>query len=350
MKPYIEINGRRVGAGYPAYVIAEMSANHNRDFDRAVKIVEAARRAGADAVKTQTYTADMNTIDCRSELFRVKGTIWKDQYLYELYQQASTPWEWQPKLKKIAGDLGLDFFCTVKLQTVELLEGIGIPAYKIASSDIVDLQLLRTVATLGKPVIISTGMATLSEIEEAAGVIAENGGPDVVFLKCTAAYPAPYDEMNLRTMTNMAQTFQVPTGLSDHSLGDAIPVAAVAMGASMIEKHLTLSRAVPSPDSSFSLEPEEFREMVEKIRNVEAALGTVRYGATENEAAMRTLRRSLFVVRDMKQGEPFTDENVRCIRPGHGLKPRYLDDVMGKCASTDIARGTPLRWELISRR
>ncbi|MDI6615401.1 MAG: N-acetylneuraminate synthase family protein, partial [Syntrophaceae bacterium] len=181
-------------------------------------------------------------------------------------------------------------------------------------------------------------------------VIAENGGPDVVFLKCTAAYPAPYDEMNLRTMTNMAQTFQVPTGLSDHSLGDAIPVAAVAMGASMIEKHLTLSRAVPSPDSSFSLEPEEFREMVEKIRNVEAALGTVRYGATENEAAMRTLRRSLFVVRDMKQGEPFTDENVRCIRPGHGLKPRYLDDVMGKCASTDIARGTPLRWELISRR
>ena len=346
---YITINFRRIGAGEPVYVVAEMSANHNQDFERAVEIIKAAKQAGADAVKLQTYTPDTLTIDCDNRYFRIaEGTIWAGRQLYELYRQAHTPWRWQPKLKRVADRLGIDLFSTpFDVTAVDFLEGIDLPAYKIASFESVDLPLLRKIGNTGKPVIMSTGMATLAEIDEAVRTLRAAGAVELALLKCTSAYPAPADEMNLRTIPHLAEAFGVPAGLSDHTLDGAVPVAAVALGACIVEKHLTLSRATPGPDSEFSLEPQEFQAMVESIRVAEKATGGVRYGTSRCETPGRALRRSLFVVADIKAGEIFTGENVRSIRPGHGLHPRHLGKVIGRRAAADISRGTPMAWELV---
>lgn len=340
------VNGRPIGMGHPAYIIAEVSANHNHDFDQAVRIIEAAKEAGADAVKLQTYTPDTLTIDCHNEYFQIgAGTIWEGRNLYDLYGEAYTPWEWQPKLKDIANDLGLDLFSTpFDASSVDFLEQMDIPVFKIASFEIVDLQLIQRIARIGKPIIMSTGMATLAEIGEAVQTIRKEGNDQLVLLKCTSAYPSPPEEMNLRTIPHLAQAFDVPVGLSDHTLGIAVPVAAVAMGACIIEKHFTLSRSAPGPDSAFSLEPHEFKAMVEAIRIAEDALGCIDYSITDKEESSRVFRRSLFVVKDMKAGEAFAAENVRSIRPGYGLHTRYYQLVLGKVAAYDIARGTPLQW------
>lgn len=340
----IEIGDRQIGPGRPVYIVAEMSGNHNQDFEQAVSILKAAQEAGASAVKLQTATPDTLTIRSDKDYFRVKGgTLWDGRTLYDLYQQVYTPWEWQPKLKEIAGGLGLDLFSTPFDHTaIDFLEQMGIPAYKVGSFELVDLPLVHRVAQTGKPIIMSTGMATLSEIDEAVRTAREAGAAQIALLKCTSAYPALPEEMNLRTIPHLAQAFGVPVGLSDHTLGIAVPVAAVALGACIVEKHFTLSRDIPGPDSAFSLEPNEFKAMVDAIRVAEKALGTVHYEATESEAASRVFRRSLFVVQDVKAGEVFTDENVRSIRPGHGLHTRYLGEVLGRRASQDIQRGTPL--------
>lgn len=349
MNTLIEINGCKIGPGFPAYLVAEMSANHGQEFDQAVKIIEAAKASGADAVKLQTYTPDTLTIDCDNEYFSIKGTIWEGKNLYDLYGEAYTPWDWQPKLKEVAEGLGLGLFSTPFDSTaVDFLEQMGVPAHKIASFEIVDLPLLRKIAKAGKPIIMSTGMATLAEIDEAVQTVREAGGTQLALLKCTSAYPALPEEMNLRTIPHLAEAFDVPVGLSDHTLGIAVPITAVALGACIIEKHITLSRADGGPDSAFSLEPHEFKAMVEAVRVVERALGTVRYGMSEAEAKSRVFRRSLFAVRDMKAGEAFTKENVRSIRPGYGLHTRHLKEVLGRIARCDIERGTPLSWHLVA--
>ncbi len=345
----IQIQERLVGLGYPTYIIAEMSANHNQDFDQSVRIVEAAAAAGADAIKLQTYTPDTLTIDVSSPYFQIGGgTIWEGRNLYELYGEAYTPWEWHPKLQQVAKDLGIHFFSTpFDVLSIELLESMNVPVYKIASFELVDLPLLRRIAATGKPIIMSTGMATLAEIEESVQVIRNAGNHQLVLLKCTSAYPSPPEEINLRTIPHLSQAFGVPVGLSDHTLGIAVPTAAVAMGACVIEKHFTLSRSEPGPDSAFSLEPDEFKAMVNAVRTAEAALGSVNYSVTPREQASRVFRRSLFVVEDVKAGEILTERNVRSIRPGYGLHTRHLDQVLGRRAATDIARGTPIQWELI---
>jgi pseudaminic acid synthase len=274
--------------------------------------------------------------------------VWGNRRLYELYGEAYTPWEWQPRLQKIAADLGLHLFSSpFDVTAVDFLEQMGVPAYKIASFELVDWPLLRYVARTGKPVILSTGMATLGEIDEAVRTLSEAGGTQLALLKCTSAYPAPPDEMNLRTIPHLAAAFDLPVGLSDHSLGIAAPVAAVALGACLVEKHLTLSRSLPGPDSAFSLEPQEFKAMVEAVRLAEKALGEVSYGVTESQKLSRIFRRSLFAVKDIRAGEEFTADNVRSIRPGHGLQTRYLDRIIGRKAKQDIGKGTPVDWPLI---
>jgi len=343
------INQRVIGAGQPTYLIAELSANHNQNFEQAVALLRAAKDAGADAIKLQTYTPDTLTLQSDKEYFRISGgTLWDGRTLYDLYGEAYTPWEWQPKLKAIANDLGLDLFSTAFDPTaVDFLEAMNVPVHKIASFEITDLPLIEKMARTGKPLIISTGMATIGEIEEAVNAARNAGAEQIALLKCTSAYPAPPDEMNLRTIPHLSQAFSVPVGLSDHTLGIAVPVAAVALGACIVEKHFTLSRATPGPDSAFSLEPHEFKAMVEAIRIAEKALGRVHYGVTENDAKSRVFRRSLFVVKDVHAGEMFTEENVRSIRPGNGLAPQHLPEVLGRHAAQDIEKGTPLRWELI---
>lgn len=349
MNAFVEIGKRKVGTCYPVYIIAEISANHKQEFDQAVQLVHAAKSAGADAIKLQTYTPDTLTIDCANEYFRVgKGTIWEGKNLYELYKEAYTPWEWQPKLKAVSNELGLDCFSSpFDFSAVDFLEEMGVPAYKIASFELVDLQLIQRVARTGKPIIMSTGMATLSEIDEAVNVARDAGATQIALLKCTSAYPALPEEMNLRTIPHLAEAFGVPTGLSDHTLGTAVPVAAVTLGSCIIEKHLTLSRQDLGPDSTFSLEPHEFKEMVDAIRTVEMALGRVCYNIADKERASFLFRRSLFIVKDIKQGETFTNENVRSIRPGYGLPPKYFDILMGRKVSRDVKRGTAVSWELV---
>ena len=284
MSRRIIINGRNIGLGYPTYLIAEMSSNHNQDFNRAVKIIEAAKDAGADAIKLQTYTPDTLTINGKNECFRIKGTLWEGKSLYELYKEAYTPWEWQPKLKTVAESLGLDLFSSPFDETaVDFLENMEVPAYKVASFELVDLILLRRLGRTGKPVIMSTGMATLAEIEEAVQTLRKAGSQELALLKCTSAYPAVPEDANLRTIPHMAETFDLPIGLSDHTLGLAVPIAAVACGACIIEKHFTLSRKESGPDSAFSLEPPEFKAMVEAVRTAEKALGNICYEITEKQ-------------------------------------------------------------------
>ena len=346
----IQISGRRIGVGRPCYIIAELSANHGHSLEKALKVVRAAKDAGADAIKFQTYTADTLTIDCRSPEFMVgKGSLWEGKNLHDLYAEAYTPWEWQPELKKEAESLGLHCFSTPFDDTaVDFLENMNVPAHKIASFELVDTQLLKKVASTGKPVIMSTGMASIEEVAEAAETLCSSGCNQLALLKCTSAYPSLPEEMNLRTIPDMAERFGVPVGLSDHTLGVTVPVAAVALGACIIEKHLTLRRSHGGPDAGFSLEPEEFRSMVEAVRVAEKALGSINYDISEREQASRTLRRSLFVVKNMKAGEEITTDSIRSIRPGHGLSPKHLEDILGRRLNTDVPRGTPLRWELLT--
>ena len=348
MRQVIEIGGRRIGPGYPSYIIAEMSANHGQSFDHAVKIVEAVKEAGADAVKLQTYTPDTLTIDCDNQYFRIDGTLWEGRTLYDLYREAYMPWEWQPRLKEIAQRIGLELFSTpFDASAVDFLERMNVSAHKIASFENCDIALLRKVAATGKPIIASTGMATLAEIDEMVCLIKDAGGNELALLKCTSAYPAPYEEMNLRTIPHLAQTFGVPVGLSDHTMGGVASIAAVVLGACIIEKHFTLSRSLAGPDSAFSLEPQEFKALVDGVRVAETVLGRVEYGLTAEEAKSRAFRRSLFVVDNVRAGEMFTEHNVRSIRPGYGLHTRHLDEVLGRTATSDIERGTPLNWELV---
>ncbi|MBL8800132.1 MAG: pseudaminic acid synthase [Planctomycetia bacterium] len=343
-----KIGNRPIGPGRPAYIIAELSANHNRSFDEAVKLVRAAKDIGADAVKLQTYTADTLTIRCDRPEFRIGGgTLWDGKTLHDLYGEAYTPWDWQPRLKQVADEIGIHLFSTPFDPTaVDFLEAMDVPAYKIASFEMIDLPLIEKVARTGKPVIMSTGMATREEIDEAVAAVRRHG-VDLALLKCTSAYPARPEDANLRTIVDLGQRYGVPAGLSDHTMGIAVPVAAIALGACIIEKHLTWSRSVPGPDAAFSLEIEEFRDLIAAVRVAERALGEVRYGTGEQEAASRVFRRSLFAVADIQAGQPFTEANVRSIRPGYGLPPKYLPAILGRFAPRDIPRGTPLSWDLL---
>ena len=332
----------------PCYLIAEMSANHAGDLSRALEIVHAAKEAGADCIKTQTYTADTLTIDCDNAYFSIQEGPWRGRTLYDLYQEAHTPWDWLARIKEEADKVGLDYLSTPFDRTaVDFLAEIGVSAYKVASFELNDLPLLRYIAAQGKPVIASTGMASLGEIEQAVRTVREAGNPELCLLKCSSAYPAPPDDMNLRTIPHLAETFGVKVGLSDHTLGSAAAVAAVVLGACVIEKHFCLSRSIPNPDAAFSMEPAEFRQMRDDIRAVDRALGKVHYGVSAAEEGSAVFRRSLFIVRDMRAGEEFTAENLRSIRPGHGLAPRHYDAVLGRRAGEDIRRGTPLAWNLV---
>jgi len=344
----IIINNKIISCDSPVYVIAEMSANHNQSYEKAVQLLKAAKDAGADAVKLQTYTPDTITIDCNNDFFKVKGTLWDGKNLYQLYKEAYTPWDWQPKLKKEADALGLDLFSTpFDNSAVDFLETMDVPAYKIASFELIDTGLLKKVAKTGKPVIMSTGMATLEEIDEAVKTLKENGCMDIALLKCTSAYPASPDEANLKTIPHLSESFNLPAGLSDHTMGSTVAIAAIALGACIIEKHLCLNRNDPGPDAAFSMEPHEFKQMVNDIRTVEKALGKICYELTENQKASKVFRRSLFVVEDIEKGGRLTDKNVRNIRPGHGLPPKFFQTVIGKKVKKNIQKGTPLAWEMI---
>jgi N-acetylneuraminate synthase len=338
-----------IGPDQLVYIIAELSANHHQDFDRAVRLIDAAKDAGADAIKLQTYTPDTITIRSQRSEFRISGgTLWDGRLLHELYSEAFTPWDWQPKLKQMANDAGLALFSSPFDETaVDFLESMDVPAYKVASFELVDIPLVKKMARTGKPLIMSTGMATAEEISEALAAARQEGAREIALLKCTSAYPSPADEMNLRMIPELARKFDVPAGLSDHTKGIAVPVAAVALGARIVEKHLTLSRADQGPDSAFSLEPDEFKTMVDAIRFAEKALGDVQFGPSAQEHASLAFRRSLFVVEDVKSGEMFTSKNVRSIRPAHGLHTRHLPAILGRHAACDIERGTPLSWDLV---
>ena len=339
-----KIQNRLIGPGHPTFIIAEMSANHGQSFDEAVKIVHAAKEAGADAIKFQTYTPDTITLNCRNEYFMIgKGTIWEGKNLYDLYGEAYTPWEWQPKLKKLADELGLICFSSPFDSTsVDFLEQMNVPAYKIASFELVDIPLIEKVAKTKKPVIMSTGMGSLKEIELAVKTLKSNGCSEIALLKCTSAYPSPYEEMNLRTIPDLANRFQVTTGLSDHSLGFEVSIAAVALGATIVEKHFTLDRSQKGPDSEFSMEPHEFKMMVKGVRCVEKSLGRVQYELTDKEKNNRVFRKSIFVSNAIKKGDVLSHQNVRVVRPGQGLSPSQLKNVLGKKANVDLDKGTPL--------
>ena len=328
------------------FIIAELSANHNQDFDIALKTIKAAKDAGADAIKLQTYTADTITLDCDKEYFQVKqDTIWDGTTLYNLYQQAYTPWEWQPKLKEYAEKLGLICFSSpFDKSAVDYLEKLNVPAYKIASFEITDIPLIEYTASKGKPIIISTGIASLADIELAVNTCRRVGNNKIALLKCTSSYPAPIEETNLLTIPHLRDTFNVIPGLSDHTMGHSVAVGAVALGAKIIEKHFILDRNMGGPDSAFSMEPSEFKQMLDAIRDVEKALGKVNYEITPKVEKSRVFARSLFIVKDVKAGEELTKENVRSIRPGYGLHPKHYKEILGKIFNKDIERGTPLDW------
>ena len=345
-----KIGKRKIGAGEPVFIVAEISGNHNQNFKKAKELVKTAVECGADAIKLQTYTPDTMTIDCSNKWFQVKvNPAWKGRTLYELYREAYTPWEWQPELKKIAEDYDKLLFSTAYDETaVDFLEKMGLLAYKVASFEVTDIELLKKIASTKKPVIISRGMATLEELELAISTLKENGAPAIAVLHCVSSYPAKPEEMNLATIPDIKRRFGLVTGLSDHTLTISTSLAAVALGASIIEKHFTLRRADGGPDAGFSLEPAEFKELVKSVREVEKAIGKAQYGSGKRESENIIFRRSLFVVKDVKKGEELTRENVRCIRPGHGLAPKFLHEILGKRASENIEQGTPLSWDLIS--
>ena len=347
MKNKVMIGSRPVGEGCPSFIVAEMSANHLGDFHRALEIVHAAAEAGADAVKLQTYTADTMTIDCDDPCFRINtGTIWDGTTYYDLYREAYTPWEWQPRLLEEAKKLGMECFSSPFDRTaVDFMAEMDMPAYKIASYEIADIPLIRACAAKGKPVILATGIASSDEIAEAVNACRDAGNDQVLLLKCVSAYPTPLEDLNLRMLPTLGRTYGCIMGLSDHSMSPAVPVAAVALGAHMVEKHLTLRRSDGGADGSFSMEPEEFAAMVRNIRDTDKALGSPDYALTPQQREEHIGGRSLFVVKDIAAGEVFTPENIRSIRPGDGLPPRYYDQVLGKRAAAFLKRGKPLSPE-----
>lgn len=349
MNKEIKIGSHIISKDSPTFIVAEMSANHNMDYSRAVEIIKAAKEAGADAVKIQTYTADTITLDSDAPCFQItQGTLWDGITLHKLYETAYTPWEWQARLKETAEGMGLEFFSSpFDFSSVDFLEGLQVPAYKVASFEITDIPLIRKIAGLGKPVIMAAGVARLSDIELAVRTCREAGNEDVILLKCTSAYPTPYGDVNLRTMPSMGETFDCITGLSDHTMGGAVAGAAVALGAKVVEKHLTLRRADGGPDSAFSMEPEEFKAMVDNIRIIEQSLGRVTYDLTPGQAKEREHSRSLFIAQDMKAGEVLTPQNLRSVRPANGLHTMYYEELLGKKVISDVKAGTPMSWALV---
>ena len=347
--PVFRLGNRELGVGRPCLIVAEISANHNQDLDRALAIVRAARQAGADAVKLQTYTPDTLTIDCDNEWFRIPdGSLWQGRTLHQLYSEAFTPWAWHAELFRVAREEGLLCFSTPFDETaVALLEALDSPAHKVASFEIIDTPLLETIGKTGTPVILSTGMATISEIREAVNTLRAAGSTDIALLKCTSAYPAPPESMNVRAIGHLRELFEVPVGLSDHTLTNVSAVAAVAMGAVIVEKHLTLDRSAGGPDAAFSLEPDEFAALVADIREAEKVLGSGTLAPVPEETQNIAFRRSLFVVQDIEEGQQLTTINVRSIRPGHGLAPRHFKDVIGRTVTRRVSRGTPLTWDLV---
>lgn len=330
------------------FIIAELSANHNGSLDVAKETIRAAKRAGADAIKLQTYTADTITIDCRKDDFKIKGTIWEDKYLYDLYKEAYTPWEWHKELFDTAAEEGLICFSSPFDRTaVDFLEELGNSIYKIASFEITDIPLIEYAASKGKPMIISTGIASEEDIELALDACYRMGNKDITLLKCTSSYPAPIEEANLVMIGDMAKRYQVRTGLSDHTMGSTSAIAAVCLGAKVIEKHFILDRSIGGPDASFSMTEAEFTEMVKAVREAKKAIGVVDYSLTKRQLKGRNFSRSLYVVEDIKAGEVITEKNLRSIRPGFGLHPKYYKDILGKIALTNIKKGTALSWNLI---
>ncbi len=358
---YMEIRSRKIGPGQPCYIIAEMSANHGQDKTKAKEIIAAMKESGADAVKLQTYTPDTITMNCENRYFTdcLKGTLWEGKSLYKLYGEAYTPWEWQGELMEEAERLGIDCFSTAFDETsVEFLETLHVPAYKVASFELVHLPLIARIAKTGKPMIMSTGMASTQEIQDALDAARGAGATQIALLKCTSAYPAKLEDANVRTIPAMAEMFAVPVGLSDHTMGHAVPVTAVSVGACIIEKHFVLSREHDKgPDSSFSMEPQEFKAMVEAVRAAEQdpasaaieekALGSVHFGTTSGDKGSVVFRPSIFVVEDIAAGDVFNEQNIRIIRPGYGLPPKELSNVLGKKAKVAIERGTPLSHDLL---
>ena len=344
-----KIDEKEIGDNNPSFIIAELSANHMNDFDIAVKTIKAIAESGADAVKFQTFTPDTITLDCDNKYFQIKqGTIWDGQVLYDLYDDAYMPWEWQPKLKEIAEDLGLIVFSSPFDKTsVDFLEDMDVPAYKIASFEITDIPLIEYVASKGKPIIISTGVACLEDVELAIQTCLNVGNNQISILKCTSSYPSPFEEINLNNIPMLRKKFDVVVGLSDHTMGCEVAIAGVSLGAKVIEKHFILDRNMGGPDSEFSMEPDEFRHMVESIRNVEKALGNKNFNLTEKMKINREFSRSLFVVKDMEKGDVVTENNIRSIRPGYGLHPKYLKEILGKKVKMDLSKGTPFDLSFI---
>lgn len=344
----MKIGKHQIGENSPVFIIAELSANHNGSIETAKETIRAAKRAGADAIKFQTYTADTMTIDCEKDDFIIKGTIWEGRSLYELYQQAYTPWEWHQELFRVAEEEGLVCFSSpFDKSAADFLESLDVPAYKIASFEITDIPLIEYVASKGKPVILSTGIATMDDIELALDACRKMGNNDIALLKCTSSYPAPIKEANMAMIPDFEERFAVWAGLSDHTLGSTVPIVATALGARIIEKHFILDRSIGGPDASFSMNEEEFTEMVLAVREAEKALGQVSYEPTEKQKSGRVFSRSLYVIKDIKKGELITEENVRSIRPGFGMHPKHLNDVLGSRVASDISKGTRLDNHII---
>jgi pseudaminic acid synthase len=350
MNKCIDILGRKIGIGCPTYIISELSANHLHDLDLALKVVEESAKAGVDAIKVQTLTPDTMTIDCEKPDFIVNdGTLWDGKKLYDLYSDTPLPYQWHEPIFKKCEELGLHYFSTpYDISALEFLDKFDLPAYKVSSFEINDLPLIREIARRGKPIIISTGIADITEIHEAVQMCLSVGNDQIALLKCTSSYPAPYDSMNLLSIPNIRDTFNVVAGLSDHSLGIEVPIASVVLGASIIEKHVTIDRNLGGPDSEFSLEPDELKQMVTSIRNVEKALGKVSYEVSEQvKRNKKRFGRSLYIVEDIKKGEQLSDKNMRSIRPGFGLSPKHYDAMINKKVNRDVEKGTPLSWEII---
>jgi N-acetylneuraminate synthase len=346
--PEISIAGRRIGPAHEPFVICELSGNHNGSLDRALAMIDAAAATGCDAIKIQTYTADTITMDVDRPEFQIHGGLWDGRSLYELYEEAHTPFEWHAALFERARKLGVILFSSPFDETaVDLLEGLDAPAYKIASFEAVDLPLIRYAASKGKPLIISTGMANLAEMAAARDAALAAGAPGVVLLHCVSSYPATFEDANVRTVADMAERFDAPIGLSDHTPGIAASVAAIAMGACVIEKHFTLARADGGPDAAFSLEPAEFNALVTDCKAAWKSLGRVHYDVLGSERGSLLFRRSLYVAADVKAGETLSRANVRSIRPGNGLPPSHLDEVLGRPATRDLRRGEPLAWDML---
>ena len=348
MKPFITIDGRKIGTDFPPYIIAELSANHNGDINRAFMIMEEAKKAGANAIKLQTYTHKTITMDCDSDDFKISGGLWGGQTLYELYKAAHMPWEWHKPLFEKAHELGITIFSSpFDFTAVDFLEELDCPAYKIASFELIDLPLIKRVAQTGKPMIMSTGMASKEEISEAVKTVRDNGCEQLVVLHCVSGYPAPADQYNLKTIADIAKSFVVLAGLSDHTIDNATAVASIGLGACMIEKHVTLDRNGGGADDSFSLEPEELKRLCIDTNTAWESLGSVNYRQTDSEKENAKFRRSIYTLENIKAGELITHSNVKSIRPGYGLHPKYLDDVIGKRAKVDLKRGTAFKFDFI---